>query len=55
MLAERLGDRERRNRTNHRPVALWKPGYRLREGEASILGGIKESQEQVSWTGYLPG
>ena len=27
---------------------------RLREGEASILGGIKESQDQVSWTG-IPG
>jgi len=27
---------------------------RLREGEASILGGIKETQDQVSWTG-IPG
>jgi general secretion pathway protein D len=27
---------------------------RLREGEASILGGIQESQDQVSWTG-IPG
>ncbi len=27
---------------------------RLREGEASILGGIQENQEQVSWTG-IPG
>jgi len=27
---------------------------RLREGEASILGGIKESQETVSWSG-IPG
>jgi general secretion pathway protein D len=27
---------------------------RLREGEASILGGIQENQDQVSWTG-IPG
>ena len=27
---------------------------RLREGEASILGGIQEKQDQVSWTG-IPG
>ena len=27
---------------------------RLREGEASILGGIQDSQEQVSWSG-IPG
>jgi general secretion pathway protein D len=27
---------------------------RLREGEVSILGGIKETQDQVSWTG-IPG
>ena len=27
---------------------------RLREGEASILGGIQESQDQVSWSG-IPG
>jgi general secretion pathway protein D len=27
---------------------------RLREGEASILGGIKDKQEQVSWSG-IPG
>ena len=27
---------------------------RLREGEASILGGIQETQDQVSWTG-IPG
>ena len=27
---------------------------RLREGEASILGGILEKQDQVSWTG-IPG
>jgi general secretion pathway protein D len=27
---------------------------RLREGEASILGGIQDDQEQVSWTG-IPG
>jgi len=27
---------------------------RLREGEASILGGIKQSQDEISWTG-IPG
>jgi general secretion pathway protein D len=27
---------------------------RLREGEASILGGIQDKQDQVSWTG-IPG
>jgi hypothetical protein len=43
--AERLGDHQRRDRADHQP-ARRDQVIRLREGEASILGGIQDKQDR---------
>ena len=47
------GHHQRRHRADHRQRVVDQV-IRLREGEASILGGIQDKQDQVSWTG-IPG
>ena len=51
--AERLGHHQRRHRADPQP-ARREQVIRLREGEANILGGIQNQQEQENWSG-IPG
>ena len=48
-----IGHHQRRHRADPRQRVVDQV-IRLREGEASILGGIQDKQEKVSWTG-IPG